>query len=349
MLVRCPSCNTTYKVSDEVVKGSNSPTFRCSRCRHTFEFETGHSVGNVAAAPSPITHKDRDLSFIFPPPKQEQTEPRQAPQRNIASSEDPGLALEETEKTSWSMDSSHGKQEETFSVPPVEPDSRSATGPAQPSDDVNLVFPSEKKENKPDPSIVPAREKNDNILSLDPYRAVQASTVPYFSLFGLLVLFFAAVAAIHHTRPQASEEFVKKIPWIGSSVLRNGHLKNRVVLQSLRSGYQTILGNRDVFVVTGVALNQNSEVVRDVQLAGQLYNEEGKEIEGQTMWVGNAISPKILRGMTAQDISDLQRLKPLRTFEIPPGDAVPFAIVFLKASKEVKDFSCQLLSVKGEI
>ena len=348
MLVRCPSCNTTYKVSDEVVKGSNSPTFRCSRCRHTFEFETAQSVAHAATALSP-TDKDRELSFIFPPPKHEEAEPRQRPEFTVAPSEDRGVVVDHAENTSWSMDSSQEKKEEAFSVPPAEPRSPSVTGPAKPSNDVNLVFASEKRENKPDLLIAPAREKNDNILSLDPYRAVQASTVPYFSLFGLLVLFFAAVAAIHYTQPQASEAFVKKIPWIGSSILTNGHLKNRVVLQSLRSGYQTILGNRDVFVVTGVALNQNPVVVRDVQVAGQLYNEEGKEIEGQTIWVGNAISPKILRGMTAQDISDLQRLKPLRTFEIPPGDAVPFTIVFLKASKEIRDFSCQLLSVKGEV
>ena len=107
-----------------------------------------------------------------------------------------------------------------------------------------------------------------------------------------------------------------------------------------------IQGNREVFVVTGVALNQNPVVIREVRIAGQLYNQAGKEIEQQTIWIGNAISPKIVRGMTAQDISDLQRLKPLKTFEIPPGDSVPFTIVFLKPNREAKNFSCEIVSAE---
>ena len=38
MLIQCPNCQTTYKVSDEVLKGT-TPAFRCSRCKHTFELE----------------------------------------------------------------------------------------------------------------------------------------------------------------------------------------------------------------------------------------------------------------------------------------------------------------------
>src|SRR5437667_11898392 len=108
-------------------------------------------------------------------------------------------------------------------------------------------------------------------------------------------------------------------------------------------------GNREEFVVTGVALNQNPDVIREVRIAGQLYNQAGKEIEQQTISIGNAISPKIVRGMTAQDISDLQRLKPLKTFEIPPGDSVPFTIVFLKSARGIKDFRCAVIAAEGEV
>jgi hypothetical protein len=148
--------------------------------------------------------------------------------------------------------------------------------------------------------------------------------------------------------PNTSEEVVKKIPLLGTSVLKNNHLKTGVDLQSLLAGYQTIQGNREVFVITGVALNTNSVVIRDVRVGGHLYNHEGTEVEQQTVWIGNAISTKIIRGMTTQDISDLQRLKPLKTFDIPPGDTVPFTIVFVKAPKGVKDFTCAVLSAEAE-
>jgi hypothetical protein len=69
-------------------------------------------------------------------------------------------------------------------------------------------------------------------------------------------------------------------------------------------------------------------------------------MEQQTIWIGNAISPRIIRGMTVQDISDLQRLKPLKTFEIPPGDSIPFTIVFIKSAKGIKNFSCEVLAAE---
>ena len=90
-------------------------------------------------------------------------------------------------------------------------------------------------------------------------------------------------------------------------------------------------------------------VVREIQLTGIAYNDAGKEIEKQTIWVGNTISPRILRGMTMEDIPHLQNLKPLKSFEIPPGDSVPFTIVFLKSAKSAKEFSCQVLAAGGAV
>jgi hypothetical protein len=44
--------------------------------------------------------------------------------------------------------------------------------------------------------------------------------------------------------------------------------------------------------------------------------------------------------MTLEDIPHLQSLKPLKSFEMPPGDSVPFAMVFLKPARGVKEFTC---------
>jgi hypothetical protein len=115
----------------------------------------------------------------------------------------------------------------------------------------------------------------------------------------------------------------------------------------VRGNYQVIQGNREIFVVTGVAMNQNPVVIREVRIGGETFGSDEKSIEQQEMWIGNAISAKIIRGMTAQDISDLQRLKPLKTFEIPPGDSVPFTIVFLKP-KAVKKFTATVLTAEEE-
>ena len=52
MLVQCPSCRTTYRVADEVVKGA-APAFRCSRCKHNFELEGTETAPATQEKPVP--------------------------------------------------------------------------------------------------------------------------------------------------------------------------------------------------------------------------------------------------------------------------------------------------------
>jgi len=337
MIVRCPSCKTTYKVADELVKDTK-PAFRCSRCKHTFELESAEtperSVDSAHAATSLFskTQQERELGFTFAPKKQEDGENRKestpSPREDF---EFPARSAE---------DQPMGNVESTVDEPLTSPEPDPGIGADQVPDSPPQLSPSQ--------PLPLARETTDNVLSLDPYRDQPASIVPFLSLFGLLVMLFGFATAFHLAHPNVSEGIVRSIPLVGPSVLKNNHLKNGVALQSLHASHQTIQGNREVLVITGVAQNQNPVVIREVRVAGQLYNLEGKEIEQQIIWIGNAISPRIIRGMTVQDISDLQRLKPLKTFEIPPGDSIPFTIVFLKSTKEIKDFSCEVLTADGE-
>jgi hypothetical protein len=82
--------------------------------------------------------------------------------------------------------------------------------------------------------------------------------------------------------------------------------------------------------------------VREIQITGKVYNDAGKELEHQTIWLGNTLSAKIIRDMTTEDIPHLQSLKPLKSFEMPPGDSISFAIVFLKSTKTANNFTCEV-------
>jgi predicted Zn finger-like uncharacterized protein len=294
MIIRCPKCETAFKVSDDAVNGTAPPSFRCSRCKNIFDlpFEdrTSAAVPRAIAGAAPrATQTQPELSFTFPLSDSIKTDP----------------------------------EEEKIEVPPDLPERERETA-----------------------ALPQSRDANPNVYSLQTFRDQPASTKPYLGLLVLLVLFFSFITAYQQVHPKASDDVIGKIPLLGSSVLHNPHLKNGVLLKSLRGGYQTIQGNREVFVVSGEALNQNPVVIRRVQIAGQLYDQEGKAIEHQVIWVGNAISAKIVRGMSAQDVIDLQRLQPLKSFDIPPGDTVPFTIVFFKPSKAVKDFSCEVQSAE---
>jgi predicted Zn finger-like uncharacterized protein len=327
MIVRCPSCKTSYRIADELLHDA-TPAFRCSRCKHTFELAASETAETLAARVplgerlSAKPDKETELSFTFSESQEKDVEDR-APTKD-ATTADYGLRLHADERRKSFDNADAYSSDEPFTA-----FDRIDSGAEQNSQ-----------------KLPPSRAATENILSLDPYRDQPVSTMPYLTIFALLVTFFGFVTGFYVVHPDASEGFVKTIPLVGGTVLKNNHLKHGVALQSLRASYQSIQGNREVFVVTGVARNQNPVIIRAVRVNGQIYNLEDKEIEQQTIWIGNAISPRIIRGMTVQDISDLQRLKPLKSFEIPPGDSIPFTIVFLKPTKGIKDFSCEVLTAE---
>jgi predicted Zn finger-like uncharacterized protein len=323
MLVQCPKCKTTYKVSDDVVKGA-APTFRCSRCKHTFEVQLTEVTPEAAGQNSPV---DESGELFEPAPP---AEPEGARGDHLHNADSPGGPP-------------------IRAVHPVEP--TRAAGPVSKNTQVvrrpELETRSSVPAEEPHPLAEPPREGVDKVSNIAPYREQRASVMPFLTLFGLLVLLSVFVLAYQKNYPAAAEGWLANIPLLGPSVVRNDHLKNGVLLKSIETKFQVLQGNREAVVLTGVAVNQNPVMIRNVQLSGQLFDYDGKEIERQTMWIGNAISSQIIRGMTAQDVIDLQRLKPLKTFEIPPGDSVPFAIVFLRPGKSLKDARCEVLSVEA--
>ena len=343
MLVRCPKCRTTYKVSDELLKGS-STAFRCSRCKHTFELESpdpellpdASAAGTVAATPE--VDPEPRLPFES---KRDSTEPADANDATalVASPRERPTDLESGDQ--WSLNETRRDDEHQFILP-----DRAQPIASNKVVDTPQDFPAD------DPFFAKAQsadelDESNNILAIATYREQNASILPFVTLFGLLIISFSLISVFSYAKPEASEGIIKAIPVIGSSVLKNNYLKDGILIRSLRAGFQTIQGNREVFLISGMAVNQNPVVVREVKLSGIAYSDAGKELERQTIWVGNTMSPKIIRGMTLEDIPHLQNLKPLKSFEIPPGDSIPFTIVFLKSAKSAKEFSCDVLAAQG--
>ncbi len=329
MLVQCPKCKTTYKVSDDMVHAA-APTFRCSRCKHTFELQTGEETAPAASTATGEAGANSELAFTF--------EPAKPPEPGSARATEPSAQFEAS-SARVGGGAKPGSLETVKSAPPADSKSFATT-------DADVILNAALRE--PHQQFAhPPREGADKVLDIEPYREQRASVMPFLTLFGLLIILSGFVLAYQKTHPVTTEAWVASIPLLGPSVVRNNHLKNGVLLKGVETRFQILQGNRDAVVLTGLAVNQNPVMIRNIQLSGQLFDHEGKEIERQTMWIGNAISLQIIRGMNAQDVTDLQRLKPLKTFEIPPGDSVPFAIVFLRPGKTLKDARCEVLSVDG--
>ncbi len=379
MIVQCPKCKTTYKVADELFKDS-SLAFRCSRCKHTFQLEPAEAPQEPAV--NPLTGENlpvespasKELSFVFPPREEQQNIAAGVPPVDAPTGETETVALENNDSDQWAISADTQTSDAPFTIteasdspqeaeklltPPNPPPQVTSAAERSPTDKPVAASSTSVVGRNPEqeaPAKAGARievspptsdDDDGNVLRLGPYRDQQTSTKPYLTLFALLIIIFALVTAFNRAHPSATEGLVRQIPLVGSSVLRNNRLKDGVLLQSLRGGYQSIQGNREVFVITGTALNQNPVTIRAVQLSGESYNNQNEKIEKQTIWVGNAISPSMVRGLSLQEISNLQRLEPLKTFEIPPGDSVQFTIVFLKTPRGMKDFGCKVIAAEG--
>ncbi len=410
MLVKCPGCFTTYRVSDRLVT-SNKPAFRCSRCKLIFALELKRK-GDLAGEEKPSsesiqrsTDSEPDLPFAAsqgeaPELKTEDpnhfTQSPNPPETEVQESSIP-TSLERirreptdsslTEFTGASLTGSteptpteqpeqqffpgaETTTEETPAMAEEEPPAEAqipAEPPPQPWDLEDKRETALAKQRKLAQEILGVQEAKteaeaeaatDDFSSREERREREVgvhsfqgggpvSVIPYISLFGLLLLGFSLLTLMHQFQPERLEAYLKPIPWFGPTVLENKHLREGVVVGSLRTSFQRVLGNREVFVITGKIYNRNPVSVGEIRVEGQIHAGEGKEIARQAISVGNPISQKIIRDMTVREIAILQRLRPQKRFEVAPEGSAAFTIVFLKPTKEIKTFSCQVLSAKG--
>ena len=195
-----------------------------------------------------------------------------------------------------------------------------------------------------DDLVIPPRETRSA-----PPRAADGSgsIVPFVSLVGLAVFAFVLVSVIYQMSPQALDSLIRRIPWYGEAVFENRHFKRTLAFESLVSGVQPALNQQEVFVVSGKLVNGNDRGIHRVQVEAQLFDAEGKPLARQAIFLGNAISAKIIKEMSLREIALLQSLKPQNPYPIPPNESVNFTIVFPKPEAPVESFSCRVLSAEA--
>jgi len=410
MLVKCPGCLTTYRVSEQQVT-SNKPAFRCSRCKLIFALELKPKDDlqsqNESAADRIQTSIDGEPDLPFNASKglddpsqfagSTTRQETQAREPSITTSlehlrrepEEPSLSEFTAPSVAGSTDFTPAEERETqiYSPPqtseePPLPEPETFPGknenyqePPPPQslgmEDAkepawvkskssltqganNVLSPLDTQPEPPGGDEGDTEETSDDFAAAQDRRDAESgghplldggplSVVPYVSLFGLLLLAFSLLTLMHQTQPERLEAYIRPVPWVGSQLLKNNHLGQGVIVGSLHTGYQRILGNREVFVISGKIYNRNSVSVGEVRVEGLIHDATGAEIASQVISVGNPISSKIIRDMTVREIAILQRLRPQKKFEVEPEGSAAFTIVFLKPTKEIESFSCRVL------
>jgi predicted Zn finger-like uncharacterized protein len=362
---RCSRCRHIFVLGSKAAPSWSRETSNATTAsRKQDNEENGELTFSFPSSQGKPEKESRNKAdFRFPDPKETQAvrNPRQdALESQPLQTEEPSfpardnLSLDEAQNQPWRVADNHHPPED------ANPSSGEvgSTSSSRPAEEESFEIPQERRPHPVDAAsrevatdfgaaTKPRRSASEEIETLMTDNRKQEnplSVLPYMSLFCCLLLFYSVLTFINQARPQTVEPFLKAIPWLGSSIFKNNHLRLGIDVKLSRPSFQPIPGNREVFLISGVALNHNPIGVRGIQLEGNIYNADGKEIERQTIWVGNAISSKIIRGMTAQEISDIQKLPPLKRFEIAPEESITFAIVFFRPSREIKYFSCRVLS-----
>jgi hypothetical protein len=169
-----------------------------------------------------------------------------------------------------------------------------------------------------------------------------------------LMIFLAAVLASYgmltralFTSPQLCDRLLSRVPLIGS--LGDERLLTRkVALSEITGSYQRIKEGKEVFVITGKALNTAPLALHGVQIAGKLFNREGHELDQKVIFCGNVISTKVLKDLTPREVSILQKLSPPKRFTIEPGESSTFVIVFMDPPREAVEFSTQVATAQRQ-
>ena len=382
MIIRCPSCSTTYKVSGNVFDAPR-PTFRCTRCKHIFTFQvrlqlddddpsaaaatTNQMPEAGAAGDGPVAGGGPDIDEEPYAEGLVDTHDSQASRVEAAGShtgaaqgtlELPGTQAE-TEPANQDSGEAQAAGDDFDEIRFDDPDFDPAVEVDRPDVRPPVSFEQTAAGEDDDIPIRNARKPDfeiDDDFLIPPRREAEppppppranarGSIVPLVSLVALAVFAFVLVWLIYQVNPRPLDALLRRIPWYGSTVFENRHFKSTLVFESLVSGAQPVLNQTEVFIVSGKLVNRNDRSVHKVRIETQLFDAEGKQIGREITFVGNGISAKTIQDMPFREISMLQSLKPLSAYRIPAAQSANFTVVFPKPDTAVESFSCRVISV----
>ena len=311
MIIECPYCARRYQLNPARLRGSN-PMLKCSRCLRIF--------------PAPSAKKPSPLRPA-----------REKPAR--AGGESLTLPLDEP---AW-KDEPEPPPEEEFSLPGGEEftlgaDATDDEGAPPQGAPVTKLAPHAR-------AAPPPPEEEEGAAAAD--RRERSGVKPVFIVLLLVVAAYAVLTRALFASPVWCDRLVGRFPLIGT-LGDERLLVRKVALSDVVGSYQRIKEGKEVFVITGKALNTASIALHGVQITGKLYDGTRRPLDQKTIYCGNVISTKVLKDLTPRELSILQKLSPPRRFMVEPGAASTFVIVFMDPPHDAVEFSTQVVAAQRQ-
>jgi hypothetical protein len=307
---------TRFRLDETRVSGQR-PLLKCSRCQHIFPLP-GSSPRDPDATP---VHFSRPAE---PKPARRRAPRRQEEPANLSFSFG-------DEDDDWEAGSPGDESvaEEKFSLTAAEARETEvlldSVGPdAQPPDEEDAVVPSE------------ASSAGGGI-----------TLRPVFVFLFIVVSAYMVLAGTLYANPDFTDQIVRNVPLVGTGV--GGLINRKVLLIDVEGSYERTRAGKDIFVVTGAAVNHAEFSLSSIQVRIQLLDSGGNVLHERVVFCGSTVPRKLLRDLTVAEVSVLGRLKPPRTLLIRPGERAPFMAVFADPSPAVSELSTQVAAAQRQL
>jgi predicted Zn finger-like uncharacterized protein len=340
VIIQCPYCATRYELDAARMTGPN-PMFKCSRCRHIFPAPSAaQPTPAPAAAPGgakPHPSSEENLTLPFEPTHEREAAGAAAGNDLTVPDSDEEFTLG-TEEQAVQLTVPDDAEPE---VPPVH--SPALTRDAVPEEPTELDVGLRHEDATEIEEEAPKRTRRPRT----PRPRERSHVVPLFVFLGLVVTGYGVLTSTLFANPAFSDKLIGRIPLIGT-LGDERLLVRKVALSEVVSSYQRIKDGKDVFVITGKALNTAPVALQGVQIAGKLFDNSGAPLDQKVISCGNVISTKVLKDLTPQEVSILQKLSPPKKFVIEPGESSTFVIVFMDPPRQAVEFTTQVVAAQRQ-
>jgi len=371
MIVSCPYCATRFNLEPTRLAGPN-PMLKCSRCKHVFP---APRPKKQAPSPAPSKSSPEESSLTLPFDESGwKDEPQPGPGHDLTiteheeqytlgadtSSDDlviPASAAAERDTTPARTErpATRGASTTPAKTPPpasleVEPDAPTAAlefdDDEEDVETHDIDDPDDPSEPAPPPRSRSGAARRRGRSARQPPRDHERGKVWAILIFLAAVLgTYATLTRALFASPQLCDRLLTRVPLIG--FLGDERLLTRkVALSDVVGTYQRIKDGKQVFVITGKAVNTAPMALHDVQIAGKLFGDQGQELAEKVIFCGKSITVKMLKDMTQPEISILQSIRPVKGFAIEPGESSPFVIVFMDPPRQAREFTTKVAGVQ---
>ena len=170
--------------------------------------------------------------------------------------------------------------------------------------------------------------------------------LPVIMFFSVVVAGYFLLARELISDRAFAEDFVARLPMVGSSLAADRLLFRKVALSDLQGSFVRVKQGKDVFVLSGTALNTASRPLRNIRIESTLLDGSGQPLQQETITCGGMDARRLLQGLSLREVEMLGKVEPSRKFHLEPGETTGFAIVFTNPPTGAVDFTARVASAQ---